>query len=139
MSETRLTFLPIQTPTTDDTRRQVRARPRKHAALTTLYPRSPYARQHDAIRDALLLPRSCATLYCLPLLPHHCCATLPLTALLRTATACCVHADDVKLLLPRCCYLAILASNTPTKAKQSKQPSRIPYLKSLGVKITEVD
>ena len=25
------------------------------------------------------------------------------TALLRTATACCVYADDVTLLLPRCC------------------------------------
>jgi len=62
-------------------------------------PRSPYARQHDAMRCCCHAhgPR-----YCLPPLPHHCYHSAT-TALLRTATAYCVYADDVTLLLPRCC------------------------------------
>ena len=41
MTEACLALLPLPTPTTNDPRRQVRARPRKHAAPTILYPRSP--------------------------------------------------------------------------------------------------
>jgi hypothetical protein len=97
-------------------------RPMKAHALPCLkplmictLPRSPYARQHDAMRCCCHAhgPR-----YCLPLLPHHCCHSAT-TALLCTTTACCVYADDATLLLPRCCYLAILASNTPTKQNKA--------------------
>ena len=99
-----------------------RGRPMKahaHPCLKPLMictlPRSPYARQHDAMRCCCHAhgPR-----YCLPLLPHHCCHSAT-TALLCTTTACCVYADDATLLLPRCCYLAILASNTPTKQNKA--------------------
>jgi hypothetical protein len=43
------------------------------------------------------------------------------------------------LLLPRCCYLAILASNTEhsNKAKQSNQPSRTLYLQTPPCQSTE--
>jgi hypothetical protein len=92
-------------------------RPMKAHALPCLkplmictLPRSPYARQHDAMRCCCHAhgPR-----YCLPLLPHHCYHSAS-TALLCKTTACCVYADDATLLLlPRCCYPAILASNTP--------------------------
>jgi len=97
-------------------------RPMKAHALPCLkplmictLPRSPYKRQHDAMRCCCHAhgPR-----YCLPLLPHHWCHSAT-TALLCTTTACCVYADDATLLLPRCCYLAILASNTPTKQNKA--------------------
>ena len=121
-------------PTGPTTRRattretQVRARPRKHAALTILYPRSPYARQRH---DALLCCHAHAPHCCLPLLPHHLCHSAA-TALFRTATgtACCVYADGgVTLLLPRCCYLAALASNTPTKQNKANSQAA-PYLQA---------
>ena len=121
-------------PTGPTTRRattretQVRARPRKHAALTILYPRSPYARQRH---DALLCCHAHAPHCCLPLLPHHLCHSAA-TALFRTATgtACCVYADGgVTLLLPRCCYLAALASNTPTKQNKANKQAA-PYLQA---------
>ena len=57
-------LLPLPTPTTDDPRRQVRARPRKHAALTILYP-CPLPAQPlrtTTPRCAAVLPRSRATL-----------------------------------------------------------------------------
>ena len=38
---------------------------------------------------------------------------------------CCVYADGgVTLLLPRCCYLAALASNTPTKQTKLSKPKQ---------------
>ena len=81
-------------------------RPMKAHALPCLkplmictLPRSPYARQHDAMR---YFCHAHGPRYCLQLLPHHCYHSAT-TALLRTATACCVYADDVTLLLPRCC------------------------------------
>jgi len=96
-------------------------RPMKAHALPCLkplmictLPRSPFTTTR---RDALLLPRSWTTLL-LALLPHHCCHSAT-TTLLCTTTACCVYADDATLLLPRCCYLAILASNTPTKQNKA--------------------
>ena len=57
-------LLPLPTPTTDDPRRQVRARPRKHAALTILYPRPLPAQplRTTTPRCAAVLPRSRATL-----------------------------------------------------------------------------
>jgi hypothetical protein len=121
MSDARLTF-PLPTPTTDDTRHQVRARPRKHAALTTLYPRSPYARQHDAMRCCSCchahVPR-----YCLPLLPHHRNHSAA-TALLRAATA-----AACTLMASHCCCLAtatLLPSPPTLQQKQTTKAVSVP-------------
>jgi hypothetical protein len=117
-------------------------RPMKAHALPCLkplmictLPRSPYARQHDAMRCCCHAhgPR-----YCLPLLPHHCCHSAT-TALphyfappLRAACT---------LMTPHCCCLAaatflssppILYSN---KAKQSNQ--RTLYLQAPPCQSTE--
>jgi len=116
MSEARLTF-PLPTPTTDDTRHQVRARPRKHAALTTLYPRSPYARQHDAMRCCSCchahVPR-----YCLPFLPHHRNHSAA-TALLRAATA-----AACTLMASHCCCLATATLLPSPPTLQQKQTTK---------------
>ena len=59
MTETCLTLLPLPTPTTDDPRSQVRARPRKHAALTILYPRSPSSALRTSAKPAGLKTVAC--------------------------------------------------------------------------------
>ena len=59
MTEACLALLPLPTPTTDDPRSQVRARPRKHAALTILYPRSPSSALRTSAKPAGLKTVAC--------------------------------------------------------------------------------
>ena len=106
----------FSSPDPDDRRHETPGARATSKTRCTHHPLPAQPLRTTARRDALLLllPRSCATL----LLAASATPPQPLCRY-RTASCrhgCCVYADGVTLLLPRYCYLAALASNTPTKA-----------------------
>ena len=96
--------------------------PMPEASHDQTLPRSPYARQHDAMRCCCHAhgPR-----YCLPLLPHHCYHSAT-TALLRTATACCAYGRTP--MTSHCCCLAAAdhAAAASTRRLAATSPPSLP-------------